>query len=155
MVSIRSNLVRTSSLPPGISTKTAGLSWLRMWVTRSMGAVEGTCGSGGAHDFADDELAEIFSLQGEIQDLIFEDGADGFSFFEDGKLRNILLLHGLQGVEDGLIGAGDDDFARFAGLALDADHVGGGEGDFGVHVAVLAHPAVVKICSGNASRNRA
>ena len=105
MVSIRSNLVRTSSLAPGISTKTAGLSWLRMWVTRSTGALAGTCGSGGAHHFADDELAQIFALQREIQDLIFEDRADGFSFFEDGKLRNILLLHGLQRVENGLIGA--------------------------------------------------
>src|SRR5208282_4445922 len=45
-VSIRSNLVRTSSLPSFISTKTAGLSWLRIYVMRSTGAFAGTCGSG-------------------------------------------------------------------------------------------------------------
>ena len=49
------------------------------------GGGRGNLRQGGAHHFADDELAEIFSLQGEIQDLVFEDGADGFSFFEDGS----------------------------------------------------------------------
>src|SRR5271170_2096121 len=47
-------------------------------------------------------------------------------------------------MEDGLVGAGYDHFAGFAGLAFDADYVGGGKGYFGVHVAVLAHPAVVE-----------
>ena len=113
-------------------------------MTRSTGAFAATCGQRRAHDFADDELAQVFALQREIQDLVFEDRADGFAFFEDGKLRNILLLHGLQCVENRLIRTGDDHLARLAVLAFDADYVGGGESDFGIYVAVLAHPAVVE-----------
>src|SRR2546430_15054715 len=40
----RSYLVRISKRESPISTKTAGFSWLRMWVMRSTGAVLGTCG---------------------------------------------------------------------------------------------------------------
>src|SRR5579863_8045165 len=54
-----------------------------------------------AHHFANDQLAKVFALEGHIQDLVFEDGADDGGVFEDGQLRNILLLHGVQGVKDG------------------------------------------------------
>ncbi len=104
----------------------------------------GNLGQRRAHDFADDELAKVFALQREIQDLVLEHRADGFAFFEYGKLRNILLLHGLQSVEDSLVRTGYDHVAGLAVLALDADDVGGRERDFGVNVAVLAHPAVVE-----------
>lgn len=107
------------------------------------GRVGGNAGESVGHDFANDEFAEVFALQREIQDLIFVDGADGIFLFKDGKLRDVLLLHGVEGVEDGLIGAGDDEFAMLAVLHFDADDVGGAEGDFGFNVAVLAHPAVV------------
>lgn len=107
------------------------------------GRVGGNAGEGVGHDFANDEFAEVFALQGEIQDLILVDGADGIFLFKDGKLRDVLLLHGVEGVEDGLIGAGDDEFAMLAVLHFDANDIGGAERDFGFNVAVLAHPGVV------------
>src|SRR5256886_7397944 len=45
-VLMRSYLVRISKRESPISTKTAGFSWLRMCVTRSTGALLGTCGRG-------------------------------------------------------------------------------------------------------------
>src|SRR5579875_180548 len=96
-----------------------------------------------AHDFANDQLAEILALQGEIQNLVLENGAHGLAILEDGKLGNVLLLHGLQGLIDGAVGTDENRLARFAVLPLDADYIGGGEGDFRFGVAVLAHPGVV------------
>src|SRR5262249_23637127 len=40
-------------------------------------------------------------------------------------------------------GTDHDQVARFSILLFHADHIGGGNGHFRVHVAVLAHPAVV------------
>src|SRR5205807_1339246 len=45
-VLMRSYLVRISKCELPMSTNTAGFSWLRMCVTRSTGAVFGTCGKG-------------------------------------------------------------------------------------------------------------
>src|SRR5437879_11248909 len=46
-----------------------------------------------AHYFANDKLAKILALQREIQDLVFVNRADGDDLFEDGILRDVLLLH--------------------------------------------------------------
>ena len=45
-----------------------------------------------AHHFADHQLAQVFSLQREIQNLVFVNGADGMLFLKNGNLRNVRLL---------------------------------------------------------------
>ncbi len=95
------------------------------------------------HDFADDEFAQIFPLQREIQNLVLVNRADGIVVLENRQLRNVLLLHDVQRVKNGLIGASDDELAMLAVLQFDANDVGGAKRDFGFDVAVLAHPAVV------------
>lgn len=107
------------------------------------GSVAGDAGKGFGHDFADDELAKVFALQREIQNLVLVDCADGSVVLENRQLGNVLLLHDVQGVENGLIRAGDDEFAMLAVLQFNADDVGGAERNFRFDVAVLAHPAVV------------
>lgn len=37
---------------------------------------------GFAHDFADDQLAEVFPLESHVEDLVFVNGADDVVFFE-------------------------------------------------------------------------
>src|SRR6266404_1676149 len=96
-----------------------------------------------AHHFAHDQFAQILALQRHGQDLVFVDGADGNVFLEDGNLRNVLILHGFQRVEHGLIRARDDQFADFAGLVLGVHHFAGGDFHGGFQVAALAHPLVV------------
>src|SRR5580704_9527706 len=96
-----------------------------------------------AHHFAHHQLAEIFALQREVQDLIFVNRADRKIFLEDRNLRDVLLLHGLQRVEDGLVGTRDDQFADFPGVMFRADHFASGNLHGGVNVSALAHPLVV------------
>src|SRR6266851_4850253 len=81
-----------------------------------------------AHHFANDELAKILALQREIQDLVLVDCADGNVFLEDGNLRNVLLLHGLQGVKDGLVRTRNDQLANFATGMLGVDDFRCGDG---------------------------
>ena len=71
-----------------------------------------------AHHFAHDQLAKIFPLQRQIQDLVFVDRADGKIFLEDRNLRNVLFLHGFQRVKYGLIRTRNDQFADFSGVML-------------------------------------
>ena len=143
MVSIRSNLVSTSSLPSSISTKTAGPSWLRMCVTRSMGAFEGTCGMAAPITSRMTSLRRSFPCSARLRIWSSKTVPTDLSFFEDGQLRNILLLHGLSAWKTVWYGPTTIGLARLAVLVLHADHVGGGERDFRIGVAVFAHPAVV------------
>jgi len=53
-------------------------------------------------------------------------------FLQDRDLRDILFLHGLQRVENSLIGARNHQFADFAGLPLGVDDFRGGDGHAGV-----------------------
>src|SRR5579862_274868 len=103
----------------------------------------GDFGKRSAHDFADDQLAQIFALQREGQDLVFIDRADGRTVLEDGNLRNVLLLHGFERVKNGLIGTRDDELAHFPSLMFGVHDFRGGDGDGGVHIAALAHPFIV------------
>src|SRR6267154_1601403 len=96
-----------------------------------------------AHHFAYHKLAQIFALQRHGQDLIFVNGADGNIFLEDRDLRNVLVLHSFQGVENGLIRASDHQFTDFAALVFGVHHFAGGDFYGGFHVAALAHPFVV------------
>src|SRR6266581_5377837 len=96
-----------------------------------------------AHHFANDELAKILALQREIQDLVFIDRADGNVFLENGNLRDVLLLHGLQGVKDGLVRTRNDQFTNFAAGVLRVNDFRRGDGGGRVHVAALAHPQIV------------
>src|SRR5579885_2404435 len=107
------------------------------------GSGAGNAGKRLAHDFADDELAKVFPLQRESENLIFVNCADGKIFLEDGNLRDVLLLHGFEGVKNGLVRASDDQLANFAGLMLGVNDFGGGDGNGGIHVAALAHPLVI------------
>src|SRR6266567_302707 len=61
-----------------------------------------------AHHFANDEFAKILALQRKIEDLVFVNRADGNVFLENGNLRDVLLLHGLQGMKDGLVRTRND-----------------------------------------------
>src|SRR6267143_790737 len=98
---------------------------------------------GRAHHFTDDELAKILALQREIQNLVFIDRANGDVFFENGNLRDVLLLHGFQGVENSLIGARDDQLAHLSNGVFGVDDFRYGDGRRGIHVAALAHPFFV------------
>src|SRR6266567_896253 len=81
-----------------------------------------------AHHFADDELAKILALQRKIEDLVFVDRADGNVFLENGNLRDVLLLHGLQGVKDGLVRTRNDQFTNFAAGVLRVNDFRRGDG---------------------------
>src|SRR5260370_9922653 len=93
-----------------------------------------------AHHFANDKLAKVLALQGKRENLILVNRADGNVFLEDGNLRNVLLLHGLQRVENSLIGPRDDEFAHFAGGVFGVDDFRPGDGGAPTHVAALVHP---------------
>src|SRR5204863_714308 len=67
-----------------------------------------------AHDFANNELAKILALQGQVENLVFVDRADGKVFLKNRNLRNVLLLHGLKRVKTRLVGPRDDKLAHFA-----------------------------------------
>src|ERR1700732_91062 len=67
-VLIKSYLVRISKRASPISTKTAGFSWLRMCVTRSTGAVRGTCGSGLLITSRPTKLRRGFPLRAPVRD---------------------------------------------------------------------------------------
>src|SRR6202521_5544481 len=96
-----------------------------------------------AHHFANDELAKILALQGEVEYLVFVDRADRNIFLKYRNLRNVLFLHGLQGVENSLVGPRDDEFAHLAGGVFGVDDFRGGDGSSRVNVAALVHPQVV------------
>ncbi len=96
-----------------------------------------------AHHFAHNQFAQVLALQGESENLVFVNGADGQSFFKDRDLRDILFLHGFQRVENSLIRPRNHKFADFAGLPLGVDDFRGGDGHAGFDVATLAHPFVV------------
>src|SRR5258708_2213867 len=96
-----------------------------------------------AHRFADDQLLQFLALPGEGQDLVFVGGADRKIFLEHRNLRNVLLLHGFERVKNGLVWAHDNQFANFAGFALGVDHIGRGDGHWGVDVAAFAIPFFV------------
>src|SRR6266852_4408257 len=98
---------------------------------------------GFVHHFANDELPKILALQSEVEYLIFVDRTDRKIFFKYGNLRNVLLLHVLQGVENRLIGPRDDELARLAGGVFGVDDFRRGESGSRVHVAALVHPQVV------------
>ena len=91
------------------------------------GRVAGNARKRLAHDFADDEFAQVLTLQRHSENLVFVDRADGQILFEDGNLRNVLLLHGFQRMKNGLIGARDDQLADFAGFVLGVDDFSGGD----------------------------
>jgi len=84
-------------------------------VTRSTGAVLGTCGKGFAHHFANDELAKILALQGEVSIWSFVNRADRKILLKYWDLRNVLLLHGLQCVKNSLVWPRGDKLAHLAG----------------------------------------
>src|SRR5579875_1504185 len=107
------------------------------------GGVGRNAREGFAHDFADDELAQVFALERKIQDLVFVDGTDRRFVFKDRKLGNVLLLHGMERMKNSLVGTRDDEFAMLAVLHFDADDIGGTERNLRFDVAVLAHPAVI------------
>src|SRR6267143_1035877 len=69
--------------------------------------------------------------------------ANGDVFFENGNLRDVLLLHGFQGVENSLIGARDDQLAHLSNGVFGVDDFRYGDGRRGIHVAALAHPFFV------------
>src|ERR1700731_1093183 len=96
-----------------------------------------------AHHFANDEFAKILALQREVEYLVFVDRADRNIFLKYRNLRNVLFLHGLQGVENSLVRPRDDEFAHLAGGVLGADDFRSGDGGSRVNVAALVHPQVV------------
>src|SRR6266481_3640619 len=96
-----------------------------------------------AHHLANDELTKILALQREVEYLVLVDRADGNTFLKYRNLRNVLFLHGLQGVENSLVGPRDDEFAHLAGGVLGADDFRGGDGGSRVNVAALVHPQVI------------
>src|SRR5271165_579294 len=61
-----------------------------------------------AHHFAHHKFAQVFALQRHGEDLIFVHRADGKILLKYRDLRNVLLLHGFQCVEDRLIWARDN-----------------------------------------------
>src|SRR5260370_7525711 len=81
-----------------------------------------------AHHFADDELAKVLALQGEGENLVFVDCADRKILLEHWNLRNVLLLHGLQSVENSLVGPRDDELADLAGGLFGVDAFRPGDG---------------------------
>src|SRR5258708_21201829 len=68
-----------------------------------------------AHHFANDEFAKILALQGEIEYLVFVNRADRKVLLKYWNLRNVLLLHGLQGVENSLVRPRNNKLAHLAG----------------------------------------
>src|SRR6266705_1609063 len=96
-----------------------------------------------AHHFANDELTKILALQREVEYLVFVDRADRNIFLKYRNLRNVLLLHGLQGVENSLVGPRDDEFAHLAGGVFGVDNFRSGDGGSRVNVAALVHPQVI------------
>src|ERR1700730_3333722 len=96
-----------------------------------------------AHHFADDQFAQVFPLQRQMQNLVFVDGSHREIFLEHRDLRDVLLLHGLQRVKDGLIGPRNHQLAYFAGSMFGVDHFLGGDLHGGIDVASLAPPFVV------------
>src|SRR6266481_751131 len=96
-----------------------------------------------AHHFANDELTKILALQREVEYLVFVDRADRNIFLKYRNLRNVLLLHGLQGVENSLVRPRDDQFAHLAGGVFGVDDFRSGDGGGRVNVAALVHPQVI------------
>src|SRR5258708_6532423 len=96
-----------------------------------------------AHHFANHELAKILALQGQVEDLVLVDRADGKILLEHRNLRNVLLLHGLQRVKHRLVRPRNDEFAHLAGSVLGVDDFSHGNGGSCVDVAALEHPQVV------------
>src|SRR6266571_2650175 len=96
-----------------------------------------------AHHFANDELTKILALQREVEYMVFVDRADRNIFLKHRYLRNVLLLHGLQGVENSLVRPRDDEFAHLAGGVFGVDDFRSGDGGSRVNVAALVHPQVV------------
>lgn len=107
------------------------------------GRVAGNTRKSGAHDFANDKFAKVFALKGEIEDLIFVDGANGIFVLEHGKLGNVLLLHRVQSVKHRLVGPRDDEFAVLASVRFNSHDIGGAERNFGFDITMLTHPAIV------------
>ena len=95
------------------------------------------------HDFANDQFAKVFPLQRQMQNLVFVDRSNGKIFLEHRDLRDVLLLHGLQRVKNGLIGPRNHQLAYFAGAMLGVDHFLGGDLHGGIDVAALTHPFIV------------
>src|SRR5229473_1972840 len=96
-----------------------------------------------AHHFANDELAKILALQGEGENLVFVDRPDRKILLEHWNLRNVLLLHGLQSVENSLVRPRDDELAHLAGGVFGVDDFRRGDGSSRIHIAALVHPQVV------------
>src|SRR6266849_1563183 len=96
-----------------------------------------------AHHFANNELAKILALQGEVENLVFVDRADGKIFLEHGNLRNVLFLHVLQGVENRLVRPRNNELAHLAGGVFGVDDFRRSDGGGRVNVAALVHPQVV------------
>src|SRR6266566_1258900 len=120
----------------------------RVLMAEDVGDALDGCGPGHlrqrlAHNFADDELTKILALQGEVEYLVFVNCADRNILLKYWNLRNVLLLHGLEGVENGLVRPRDDQFAHFAGRVFGVDDFRCGDGGSRVNIAALVHPQVV------------
>ncbi len=96
-----------------------------------------------AHHFPHQHLAEVASLQGELEDIIFIDGPYRGAVFEHGELGDVLGLHRVQGMVNGLIGEHVQQVAGAAADRLEAHQIVGGKGNLGFEVTVVAHPLVV------------
>src|SRR5258708_2062960 len=96
-----------------------------------------------AHHFANDELAKILALQGEGEYLVFVDCANRKIVLEHWNLGNVLLLHGLQGVENSLVRPRDDELAHLAGGVFGVDDFRRGDGGSRVNITALVHLKVV------------
>jgi len=96
--------------------KTAGFSWLRMWVTRRR-ARSGEPAAAACSSLHGRRVAKILPCSVEIQNLVLVDRAmEGFP--QRRYLRDVLLLHGFQGMEDRLYGRADDHSRTFPRACL-------------------------------------